>query len=247
MLSQDWLSAFVPIGLLRHGDTWIPKGAGVLVHNPPFVWLITASHVIPTSTTDHIGLFVTDREQGRRVCLDLTKEQQAYKVDWVRDPANDVAACLMPLNPVWEIKAVGQELCTPFQELLPSMQCYTVGCPYGLAGVDPQRATPLVLDGIVCGINSGDRLIYISTPTFPGNSGGPIIVVRPPYNPGGSIVVGTPTVFLAGIVREQVIIRGDEKDAPMLHLGRGSPISIALELIQSTKAQEQLARMSRPT
>jgi hypothetical protein len=246
MLSREWLSAFVPIGLLHNQNSWKPNGAGVLLHDHPFIWLVTANHVVPAKTTDHIGVFVTNPGERQRVCIDLTNEHQALGLGWVRDAENDVATCLMPVNPAWDIKAVGEELCIKFEEVLPSMQCYTVGCPYGVSGVDPQRATPLVLEGIISGVDSNDPLIYISTPTFPGNSGGPILILRPPYNPAGSLFVGNPTVLLAGIVRDQLLVRGNEEGSPFLHLGRGVPISACIRLIKSEEARQQAARVPRP-
>jgi hypothetical protein len=243
MLSKEWLSAFVPIGLLGNDNLWKPIGAGVLLHDPPVVWLVTANHVVSPKPSDRIGVFVTQRDVQQRVCIDLTSEQRRASLGWIRDSRHDVATSLMPVNPTWDIKAIGKELCIPFDALLPSMQCYTIGCPYGVAGVDPQRAIPLVLDGIVAGINTLEQLIYISTPTFPGNSGGPIVIVLPPCNPGGGLAVGVPTVRLAGIVRDQVIARGTE-NAPLLHIGRGIPIATALDLIKSDDARRQIAQVT---
>ena len=242
MLSREWLSAFVPIGILRDGNAWMPAGAGVLLHDPPFIWLVTANHVVATKSSGDFAVFVTHRHEQQRVLINLTNGHRSFGIGWLRNARDDVAACLMPADPSWDIKAVGRELCANFDDLVPSMQCYTVGCPYGLAGVDPQRAVPLVLDGIVAGLDRRERLIYISTPTFPGNSGGPIVIVRPPYNADGNLVVGMPTVFLAGIVREQLIVRGDKDDAPLLHLGLGIPIAAGLRLIHSDEAKQQAAQ-----
>ena len=84
----------------------------------------------------------------------------------------------MPSSPDFCIKAVTAEKCLRMTELVPSMPCFTVGCPYGLHGLNPQEATPLVLDGVISGVDPVSRKVYTSAPTFPGNSGGPLIALR---------------------------------------------------------------------
>jgi S1-C subfamily serine protease len=131
-------------------------------------------------------------------------------------------------------------------EIIPSMLSFTVGCPYGLPGVDPQQATPLVLHGAISGVNRESRKIYTSAPTFPGNSGGPLLVVRPPFDPSGrTIMVGSPTVLLAGIMLESALlsspIPGDK--IPPLHLGVAAPIEAVFTLLDSPQAQELESRL----
>src|SRR4051794_28957064 len=116
MLPREWLNAFVPIGLLQNGSAWRPIGAGVLVFNDPFVWLVTANHVIPAKTGDHVGVFVTDKKEQKRVCIDLTHVHQPVGLSWIREATRDVAACLMPVAPDWEIKAITESLCIVFED-----------------------------------------------------------------------------------------------------------------------------------
>lgn len=242
MLSPEWLSAFVPVGTLNGADTWQPLGAGVLFHAPPFVWLVTANHVIKDAGAERVAVLVSLRSGGVAV-IDLTSVYKYGDLSWIRDSSRDLAIGPMPLAPEWNIKAVGEDLCMKLEEVSPSMQCFTVGCPYGVPGLDPQRATPLVLDGVVAGTNPATRSIYISAPTFPGNSGGPILVVRVPYSPSGGSTVGRPTVLLAGIVRETALVQGSGESQPIppLHLGVGISITAAIEMLQSPEAAE-LAR-----
>jgi hypothetical protein len=96
-----------------------------------------------------------------------------------------------------------------------------------------------VLSGIIAGVNSGTNRIYTSTPTFPGNSGGPLIVIRSPFLPEGGMTIGK-TVLLAGIMLESMLIPPQKQgDAPMpaLHLGVAAPTDAILGLLDSEDAR----------
>lgn len=246
MLSRDWLSAFVPIGVLRSPTDWAPIGAGVLFHDPPVIWLITAAHVVRAAQDAELAPLVT-RAQGGLTVIQLADIQRKRNYQWHFDQKRDIAVTLMPLSADWQIKAVEEKLCIKAAELVPSMQCYTVGCPYGVRGFDPQRSTPLVLDGVIAGVDASSGTLYTSVPTFPGNSGGPIIVKREPFNPAGGIVVGQPTVLLAGIILQAQLVSSENTKAPgvfpPLHLGIGISIEAALELIKSTTLQNERKRI----
>ena len=242
MLSPDWLSAFVPIGILRSPTDWTPIGAGVLLHDPPVIWLITAGHVVKTAKDHDIAPLVTRREGGL-VVVNLREIQGKNAYGWHFDEKRDMAATLMPLSNDWLVKAVDEKLCIKANEIIPSMQCYTVGCPYGVRGFDPQRSTPLVLDGVIAGIDTGSGIIYTSVPTFPGNSGGPIIVRRDPFDASGRLTVGQPVVLLAGVILEASVVSAPTRSAPgtlpPLHLGIGMSIEAALSLIKSPNLQRE--------
>ena len=224
MLSREWLSAFVRIGVLSSQADWSPIGAGVLLHDPPVVWLITAAHVVKTARDQEIAPLVTQQKGGLAVVrIREIQEQHGYR--WHFD----------------------KKLCINADDLIPSMQCYTVGCPYGVRGFDSQRATPLVLDGVIAGIDAGFGTVYTSVPTFPGNSGGPIIVRRDPFHPSGGLVVGQPVMLLAGIILQASVVSAPESSdsvsLPPLHLGIGVSIDIALNLIRSEAAQQGKANV----
>lgn len=246
MLSREWLSAFVPIGVLRNQTDWVPMGAGVLFHEPPVVWLITAEHVVIGSKGFPVALLVTRINGGIDVIL-LGDIQKRHGYGWHFESQRDIAVTLMPVSADWQIKAIDEKLCIKMGELLPSMQCYTVGCPYGVRGFDPQRATPLVLNGIISGIDSISSTIYTSVPTFPGNSGGPIIVRRDPFNPAGGLVVGQSVLLLAGVILQATIVSDPRQSSPdslpPLHLGLGVSIEAVLKLIESPEVQAEKARM----
>ena len=242
MLTREWLSAFVPIGVLRSANEWIPVGAGVLFHQPPVIWLITANHVVENAKGHEIAPLVSAKGGGVTP-VRIQEAQREYCYSWHADETQDIAVTLMPVSAEWEIKAIDESLCMKRSDLIPSMPCYTVGCPYGVRGFDPQRTTPLVLDGIVSGVDTETGYIYTSVPTFPGNSGGPIIVRRDPFNPAGGAVIGRPILFLAGILLQARLVSSPSDPSaavsmPPLHLGVGVSIEGALALIKSRSAQQ---------
>lgn len=155
----------------------------------------------------------------------------------MQDQVNDLAAAPMPSSRDYDIKAVAQENCLRLPELVPSMPCFTVGCPYGLYGVNPRKATPLVLDGVISGVDPDNRKVFTSAPTFPGNSGGPLVVVRVPFDPTGRMTVGVPTVFFAGVMLETRLIPDQNDRVPPLHLGIAAPADAVLDLLESAQAR----------
>jgi hypothetical protein len=245
MLSTEWLSAFAPVGGLRDDDQWAAFGACVFFHKPPLLWMVTARHVVEKVGQRALTVLVT-RSSGQGVIVVQVGEiLRNHGFSWVEDDANDLAAAPMPSSPDLGLKAVTPQNCLRMAELVPSMPCFTVGCPYGLYGVDPHRATPLVLDGIISGVDSVSRKVYTSAPTFPGNSGGPLIAVRSPFSPEGAINAGLPTVLFAGIMLETRLLHAPDPTSriPPLHLGVAAPADAILALFDSEQAQGITARI----
>lgn len=236
MLNQEWLQAFLPIGTLK-GNRWTAIGAGFLFLDEPIVWLVTAKHVIRTAGESAVGVLIGRRNGGVEL-VNVTDFHQAHDLWWHEHEGADVAIGLMPQNPDWSMKAVGRDLCLPIDEALPSLVCYTVGCPYGLRGLDPTRATPLVLDGIIAGTNSTRREIYATTPTFPGNSGGPLLVLKTPFNPSGGLVVGQQIMHVGGVMIQTSLLPDPEDSGiPPLHLGVALSMEVVLELLDGQAVQ----------
>jgi S1-C subfamily serine protease len=251
MLSTEWLSAFAPVGRLQDDNQWAAFGAGVFFHKPPLLWIITARHVVQKVGPSALTVLVT-RSSGEGVIVVKVGEILAnHGLSWVEDENNDLAAAPMPTSPDFGIKAVALENCLPITELVPSMPCFTVGCPYGLHGLNPQKATLLVLDGVISGVDPVSRKVYTSAPTFPGNSGGPLIAVRSPFSPDGMIVAGRSTVLLGGIMLGTVLLPAVDPISriPPLHLGIAAPADAVLTLLDSDQARAITARVeaSRPS
>lgn len=247
MLSTEWLSAFAPVGSLQGNDLWAACGACVFFHKPqpPIAWMVTANHVVEKVGPQMLTILVTRSSGDGVIVVEVGKILANQGLSWVRDDVNDLAAAPVPFSPDFGIKAVSAELCLPLLELLPSMPCFTVGCPYGLHGVNAQKAIPLVLDGIISGVDPDNHRIYTNAPTFPGNSGGPLIAVRGPFNPAGGAVFGRPIGLLAGIMLETrlVSLPSSTGGIPPLHLGIAVPVDAALALLDSEPAKALIARI----
>lgn len=240
MLSADWLSAFLPIGVLQGGENWVPLGAGTLFRDGPFIWFVTAHHVIRSAGDHSLSVLVPNANSAGVIVVELSSLLRAQGIGWIEDEGNDLAAAPFPLSDQFKIKAVGIENCLRMADVLPSMQSYTVGCPYGVRGFDPDSAMPLVMGGVIAGKSPGERLLYTSAPTFQGNSGGPLVVVKPPYDAAGNLYVGPPTVYFAGTILEMALVRAEERKAghlPPLHLGIARAADVVIELLRSSSAQ----------
>jgi hypothetical protein len=248
MLSTEWLSAIAPVGSLRDDNQWIAAGACVFFHKPPLLWIVTARHVLKMVSQPAFTVLVT-RSSGEGVVIVKVGEILAnLGFSWVEDEVNDLAAAPMPTSPEFSFKAVTPENCLRLAEILPSMPCFTLGCPYGLHGLNPQNATPLVLDGVISAVDPVSRKIFTSAPTFPGNSGGPLIAIRSPFHPGRGEYFGPPmTPLIAGIMLETKLLTAPHPSnrIPPLHLGVAAPTDAVLALLDSEQARAIASRVGR--
>jgi hypothetical protein len=245
MLSTDMLSAFAPVGRLGDDNLWAAFGACVLLTKPPVSWMVTARHVMKLVGPRALAVLV-NRSSGDGVIVVKVGEILAhYGLTWVEDEVEDLAAAPWPTSPDVGLTTVSLTTCLSMSELVPSMQCFTVGCPYGLHGLNPQKAIPLVLDGVISGVDPANGKVYTSAPTFPGNSGGPLIAIRSQVNRPGSPLVARPTVFLAGIMLETVLLPATDPSSriPPLHLGVAAPVDAVLALLDSDQAKAITARV----
>jgi hypothetical protein len=237
MLSSEWLTTVAPVGALQADNQWAAFGACIFLHKPPIVWLVTASHVVEKVGPDTLTVLLTHTSGSGVVVVELGKILTDHNLAWLRDRVNDLAAAPMPHFPEVSIKALTPENCLPMAKLVPSMPSFTVGCPYGLHGLNPEQAIPLVLDGVISGVDPASRKVYTSAPTFPGNSGGPLIVV--PFDPIGGINTGRPTLFIAGIMLESKLLQAPDVTSriPPLHLGMAASVDSVLALLDSDQAR----------
>jgi hypothetical protein len=244
MLSAEWLETVAPVGRFLPPGGWAAHGAGVFLHKPPLVWLVTANHVVNSIGEAAVSALVS-RAAGGVTVVEVGTILAAHNFSWIRDEANDLAAAPMPVSDEVRIKALPAEFCLPFGSVIPSMTAYTIGCPYGLYGVNPQQATPLLLDGVIAGVNPISNRVYTSARTFPGNSGGPLVVVRSPFTPEGTMSVGRQTVLLAGVMLETVLLEspktGDK--TPPLHMGVAAPTDAILAMLDSAPARSIVAKL----
>ena len=126
---------------------------------------------------------------------------------------------------------------------------WLVTAKHVLEKVGQQALTVLVSrssdDGVISGVDLASRKVYTSAPTFPGNSGGPLIAVRSPFNPAGGMIVGRPTVLFAGIMLETKLLHAPDPTSriPSLHLGVAVPADTVLALLNSDQARAITARV----
>src|SRR5262249_387036 len=151
MLSTEWFSLFAPLGSRREGNEWEVFGAGVFLHKPPLLWLVTANHIVEMVEPVKIVVLVNRSSRGGLAVLEVGKALAARGLSWLRDTENDIATAPVPVSPEFKYRAIMVEDCLPLQEVVPSMPCFTIGYPYGSHGVDPNRVPPLVLDGVISG------------------------------------------------------------------------------------------------
>jgi S1-C subfamily serine protease len=236
MLSREWLQAFVPVGVVVGANKWSAVGAGVVFHEHDLLWLVTARHVVVDAGYERV-VPLLNKSDGGVVVLQLADIQRSCGFSWLEDEPRDLAATPLPIFPGLAVKAVTKRECIPLREVVPSMPSYTVGCPYGVAGLDPTRPGPLVLDGVVSGTKEQEGLIYTSAPTFPGNSGGPLVVYRNPFRAHG-LDLGE-TVLFAGVVlaTNLVVAPNQHRGMPPLHLGVVRSSDAVVELLLSDRAK----------
>jgi hypothetical protein len=249
MLTTEWLKAFAAVGVYKGGNDFVAAGASVFFLHEGLLWIITANHVLkkigdPKDFSVLVGQAIGDQP----TVVNLGELQGHLGIAWVIDETNDIAASLMPYSPEVNIQTITADNCIKFDELVPSMPCYTIGCPYGFRGVDPQTSLPLVLDGIIAGVHKNSREIYTSAPTFPGNSGGPLIAIRGPYNstqlsgPFHVMINEPATIFLAGIMLKTATLSPPlpHGKLPNLYLGVARSADAVVELLQSEQAKAQV-------
>lgn len=247
MLNAEWLSCFAAVGVVEADEAklarWRPTGAGVFVSAHGVTWLVTADHVIPAEPAPRVAVRVDIL--GRSTLVRVWEaHNKVFGLGWVRDPGRDLAACVLPEPRGVRLKTVSPSLWAPLDLELTTLRCLTGGFGLGVPGLDPTHT--LVFDGIVAGVDRPARRIYLTAPTYPGNSGGPLFVERPPSDPASSATFGSATILLAGVVQSSTHIDVPVHERP-LSLGLAAHIQQVSELLDgpknsalSSKAQQQL-------
>lgn len=243
MLDTEWLATFAPLGRIRAAGRFQPNAAGVFLLHEDVVWLATAHHVIE-STTSPVGVVVS--VAGSPTVIDVTAALASTPgLGWIASTRHDVCIAPMPTPPGIAIKAIDPLRFLRIVDITPSMPSVIAGCPYGLPGVDPRKPTPILLDGIVAGTEPASETLFLSTPTFPGNSGGPIFVHRSALSAAGGLTLGQQTLFLAGIVTGFQIIEPVETSDEPLRLGVGVASDVLVELLEGERARSMSSRIKQ--
>lgn len=235
MLDEPWLATSAPIGYYNsQNKEWRASGAGVFITDGTYIWYVTALHVINDTSNPFV---LIKKNDGTLTLVDLKSFHINSGQEWLVDKDNDLAASLFPMQSNFKIKAIPFNLQMKSIDVLPSMDCYSIGCPYTLTGFDIESNIHCVQKGIISGIDNKHGRIYVTVPTFPGNSGGPLLIWKQPMQTGGSLQLG-PVVFLGGIISEYCLIHDDEELAPPFHLGVVIPSEKIQALVESKKATQ---------
>jgi hypothetical protein len=242
MLDNDWLLTCAPLGIFdSKNQSWKALGAGVFIYDEPFIWYVTANHLIASNSHSSIQILINHAETGH--CLiDMQALHKMHKMEWAIDKKNDLAATLFPSDPNFLLKAIKFSSFMHSKDMIPSMVCYSIGCPHSLVGFDIEKIIPCVQDGIISGIDSKQGRVYVTVPTFPGNSGGPLFVWKQPIQSNGNFSLGGSVVYLGGIITQYALVNGENKEKnptppPPLHLGIVIPTENIQNLLNSSKSQ----------
>jgi hypothetical protein len=180
-----------------------------------------------------------------RVHVDTTVLDQS---NIIRHPTADVSAVKLfefgsgnpgPMNPVKGVtllqvaKAgfliVGSDSVSKLNEVLVGNDVYLFGYPISLAlsqdfQIDPER--PLLRKGIVAGINRFTHSIILDCPSYPGNSGGPVVEVD-------TVDAFSRRFRLIGVVDQFVPFSAPERGMPRANSGYSViiPMDFVLELV----------------
>jgi hypothetical protein len=243
MLDREWLKTFAPFGIIQPSGQWLPTGACVFVDYGGVAWCITAGHIFGRAVDTPVGCLVPIDGQLTVVALSDVYQKMSG-IGWILEPASDLAVGPMPMQPGMDIHSIGFDRCLQLQDVHPSMPCVIAGQTYGLPGIDAVKPTPILLDGIIAGIDLPTQRVFLSVPMFPGNNGGPIIAYLAPLQAGDSTQLGVSAAFLAGIVTETLVIPRQHTDViaqtPM-HLGSGASIDAVKNLLFGAEATRMLS------
>ena len=199
MLEKEWLLTCAPIGSLeKTKQSWKPIATGVFVYDNPFIWYVTSCQQV--FKNNGTSLYVLLRHKKlHQILFNLSPMHKQENLDWVFDEENDIAATLFPADPNFDLKAIGFESFLASKDMLPAMNCYSVSYPYILAELDAEKVNPCVLGGIISRIDEPSK-VYITTPIFPDNCGGPLFIWKSPFNSSNSITLGNPSIYFGGII-----------------------------------------------
>ncbi len=145
--------------------------------------------------------------------------------------------------------AIGFEYFLDSKDMLPAMNCYSVGYPYFLAEQDPKKVTPWVFEGIISNIDKSSN-VYVTTPILQDNYGCPLLVWKSPFGSNGSINIGSPSLYFGGIMTKTISLEsGTDKDCNFivqpLYLSKVPYTELIKNLLFSPEALTQKTRMNK--
>jgi len=228
----EWLHTFMPLGCV-HGDSWEPRGAGVLLIESPMVWLVTARQVIEELDGKDLVTWVR-RKQGPSL-LNISNSQRTAGTEWIHND-NGVSATLFPVDPSFNIKAFTSGQCTTLRSLQPLQPVASLGALSGMGINRPPHALPAVHEGVISTVDPSANQIHATAPMLPRNTGAPLMLASP-YGGQASI---------AGILLGNTMLADEDPRVIPVRLSTATAMDSVLDLIRSTAATEQRKRVTKP-
>lgn len=249
MLDSDWLATCAPLGAYdSKNQAWKALGVGVFIYDEPFIWFITAHHIIKEKSDFPIHILINHAKTKHHL-INIESMHLQNQIDWIIDEENDIAAALFPSDADFLIKSIRFPLFLSSKDIVPSMNCYTVGYPYNIAGFDVDGIISCVLKGIISAIDKRKNRIYVTVPTFPGNSGGPLFISKRSIHDESPTLDGN-VVFLGGIIDQYILVgnaieQNNHLSIPAMHLGVVIPSELIIKLLTSAQASILKEKISR--
>lgn len=247
MFKKEWLLTCAPIGILELSkQAWKAVASGVFIYDNPFIWYVTSYQQICSNRDVSLNVLLRHKKMGQ-ILFDISSIHKQEKIGWVFDEKNNIAATLFPSDPDLELKAVGFESFLDSQDMLPAMNCYSIGFPYALAEQDSMKIGPSVLEGIISRIDEPSK-VYITTPIFLDNYGCPLFVWKNPVGLDGSVNLGQPSLYLGGIMTKTVsmekgVCNNDKHALQSIHMGVMSSSELIKNLLFSSEGVSQKKRL----
>lgn len=227
---HEWVKAFVALGSVSN-ESWVPQGAGVLVMDPPLIWLVTLRSVVESFDGRSCHAWVARKTDS---CLiDLSQAQMNFELAWISHSRFDVAATLFPADPTFDIRAFSSKQCVHAADLPIMQQVFSVGCMYNSDIANPGYPVAAAFDGIVSLVDAANRSVYTTALMFPRNLGGPLLAA-PQY--GGAF-------SLAGIMTATVMLGEQDPRALPVRMSRALAMEAVWDLLRSEAAMAQRNRV----
>src|ERR1700738_2130079 len=113
MLDRNWLLSWAPLGFLESSQqSWTAIGSGVFVYDGTFIWYVTSHHLIGKQNMGPLHILIRHKNGGR-VLFDVQAIHRQMGLEWVIDQENGIAATLFPIDPQYDLKAIGLDLFLP--------------------------------------------------------------------------------------------------------------------------------------
>jgi len=223
-------------------------GTGFIVQTASQTVLVTAAHVLEESTGPKAFLTLRIKKSGKLVPYNFEITIRAgEKALWSTHDSTDVAAIPLKFPQGVHILAIPLDLLATEQQLLqlgtgPGAEVLILGYPFGAAS--SKAGFPFLRSGRIASYPFLPTAEYptflVDFEIFPGNSGGPVVIVQPNPTIGKQIMLGKTMVKVLGLVSQEKTVtetvRSLKEETKKTHA-----LSIAV-VVHSQFIRELLAR-----